>query len=271
MSGSSNSTAKLLITSKNVSSALKNDKGEDAILKSFEVVDFLKPGEGYISYVTSVNVMYLMNERENSTSYVVKLNGGGEQSNDGSQKVLFEKEETILYQFLPLMNEILQECNQERLCIPVCYYSSLEPGREILFLEDMRARKFIKVKDELGLDVNHTKVIIKAQARLHAAFILLSKSGRMKNLEEKQEIMTPTYSKEKFPAIYDIYSPIYNALLENAADIADTSPKYQKLAVYMRKIAENSFEVLEKLLSKSSHPFKTLCQADCWVNNVMFR
>ena len=173
---SSKAAATLLINKESVSAALQNDKGKDALLKSFEIIDFLAPGEGYLGSLTSVKVLYsLEDEEEKSTSYVVKLNGGGDENHDASQKVFFAKEATILYQFLPLMNKILEEHNQRPLCIPICYYASLDPGKEILFMQDMRVRKFTKIKDELGIDVNHTKVIIQELARLHAAFVLLEK------------------------------------------------------------------------------------------------
>ena len=273
MPNSSNqSTIKSLVIRDKVSSALKNDKGGDAILKSFEIVDFVAPGEGYISFVTSVEVVYAMNDEEKSTSYVVKINGGcGETLASESQRIFFAKESAVLFKFLPLMNEILEECNQEPLCIPVCYFASLEPGKEILFLQDMRTSKFKKIKDEHGFDVDHAKVIINELARFHASYVLLTKSNRMKNLEDRTGIMAPSYSKEKFSVIHKLYSPLYKALLENAADIADSTGNYSQLAAFIRKIAGSSFEILEDLLSKSNPPFTTVCQADCWVNNMLFR
>ncbi|RXG59540.1 hypothetical protein Avbf_15000 [Armadillidium vulgare] len=63
-----------IITEQFVKEALKNDKGNDAKLSSWEIKDITDIGNHYTSIVTSVLVRYKENNIFCETSYVVKLN-----------------------------------------------------------------------------------------------------------------------------------------------------------------------------------------------------
>ncbi|XP_066990859.1 uncharacterized protein [Macrobrachium rosenbergii] len=170
------SEAKSLITEDHVKKALKADKGIQAFLKSWKVVDFTKRGDNYACEVTSVEVKYSMNNKEDSeVTYVVKLNphrNFGEFQE--AEPFLFEKEGKFYEELVPVLNEALMSAGQKPLRFAKCFLVSLEEGKEQLYFEDLRARGFKMFDRRKGMDKNHIALVLSELARLHGASYLLT-------------------------------------------------------------------------------------------------
>ncbi|XP_064120880.1 uncharacterized protein LOC135225539 [Macrobrachium nipponense] len=167
---------KSLITEEYVKKALIADKGIQAVLKSWKVIDFTKRGDNYASEVTSVEVKYSLNDKEEFVTYVVKLNphrNFGEFQE--AEPFLFEKEGKFYKELMPVLNEVLMSAGQKPLRYAKCFFVSLEEGKEQLYFEDLRARGFKMFDRRKGMDECHIALVFSELARLHAASYLLTK------------------------------------------------------------------------------------------------
>ena len=63
-----------LIKEEYIQAALLKSKGPEARLTSFEIKDFTSKGDGFMCFVTSVEVHYSLEDQRSTTSFVVKLN-----------------------------------------------------------------------------------------------------------------------------------------------------------------------------------------------------
>ncbi|XP_064120753.1 uncharacterized protein LOC135225349 [Macrobrachium nipponense] len=153
---------KSLITEDEVKQSLQADKGEEAELTSWEVVDFTKPGDNYSNYVTSIEVKYTLEDEEHEVVYIAKVNPckkleGFEELNH----TFFEKEVKFYTELVPELNAALEEAGKEPLQIPKFYHANLETGTEQAYYEDLRARDFKMVDRIQSLDAAHTTLILK--------------------------------------------------------------------------------------------------------------
>ena len=259
-----------LLTNEILSRSLQNDKGKDAILKSWVVEDFTKKGDNYTSIVTCVKCCYTIFDQNNLVSYIVKMNSN--QDIDTMQnltQVIFTKETQFFEILVPHLNECLTEAGQVHLRIPKCLYYDLTPGKELMVLRDLRDLGFKMNDRKIGLNVAHSILIIQELARLHASSILF----QQKKIKED-----PNYDmKEAFSFLNEVYTgegmkPDFIELLLSMFDcgveVAAKCPGYEKVVEWIKR--QNTAGILCQQLS-STYPFRTICHGDCWINNVLFR
>ena len=261
-----------LITHENVQTALQKDKGTKARLTSFDIKDFTSKGDGYTSFVTSVQVKYSLDDKDCTTSYVLKLNPCRSEEMNKVLEILFEKEIYFFSVLLPKLNERLQDVKQEPLRVPKMFHSSNEFGKEFIFLEDMRLKNYSKmVDDKQGLDAVHVELVLKELARLHSASSLLEEFDKIENLKIKYKHLENIYTKGTYPALHEAYEPIFVTCVDTTGTILANFEKYKKIAKILKDAAPNSFEVMSNVGNDAPSCFHTLCHGDCWNNNLLFR
>ena len=81
-----------LVLRQDVQQALTADEGPDAKLISFEMKDFTTKGDNYACIVSSVELSFEKNGKEQQKSYVVKLNPLLPMAEDKMSETRFEKE-----------------------------------------------------------------------------------------------------------------------------------------------------------------------------------
>ncbi|XP_066937084.1 uncharacterized protein [Macrobrachium rosenbergii] len=258
-----------LITEGYVREALKADKGSEALLKSWKVVDFTKRGDNYACAVTSVEVKYTESGVEHEVSYIVKLNScrAGQGVPDFSP-VIFSKEGRFYQEVVPVLNEMLISAGQEALRVPKCFFVSLESGKEQLYLEDLRARDFKMFDRRKGMDYDHASLVLSELARLHSASYLL-----LKKLKEGESLST------KFDFISDEYlfssdlATVYETFMKTNVDtgikMLETIGGYESSIEWLRNFKEEVPEICS--VGTQSKKYTSICHGDCWNNNVLFR
>ena len=145
----SNEKSSSIITKEMVLEVLRKDKGSDAILKSFKVIDFAAKGDNYSSFVTSIDAEYTIEVKISSAKYIAKMNPKrGFSAGEAFTASQFKHENKFYAVLLPELNEILQANHQEAMRVPKFYHYSDEAGSQIMIFEDMRERGF-KLFDRL--------------------------------------------------------------------------------------------------------------------------
>ncbi|XP_066937091.1 uncharacterized protein [Macrobrachium rosenbergii] len=262
---------KSLITTDNVNIVLQADKGNDALLKSWSIVDFTKRGDNLACEVTSVEVKYSKCGQENcDVTYVVKLNPF---RNFGDfqemEPIFFTKEGKFYEELVPVLNEALTSAGQEPLRLPKCFLVSLEEGKEQLYFEDLRARGFKMFDRKKGMDKYHVALVVSELARLHSASYLL----REKLLEGK-----PVASKYEFlskdfltftPNSGELFVSWFQRSIDTGVMMLETIGGYENAIAFLKSMkTEVSYYLSAGLQSKKVN---NICHGDCWNNNILFR
>lgn len=82
---------------------------------------------------------------------------------------IFDKENEIYENVIPAFENLYNEQGKRVVFGPKSYKLSKHPGVETVILEDLRTRKFKNVNRVEGLDMDHTKSVLKILAEFHAA------------------------------------------------------------------------------------------------------
>ncbi|XP_068230087.1 uncharacterized protein [Palaemon carinicauda] len=263
-------TSHSLITDEHVKEALKCDKGSDAVLESWKVVDFTKPGDNYVCVVTSVEVKYLKDNQECQVTYVVKLNGFRNlEGFPDVTKVLFEKEGKFYQEILPALNEALISAGQEPLRLPKCFHVFLEDKKEQMYFEDLRARDFIMLDRRYGMDKDHVDLVIKEMARIHSAsYVLMSKFEEGETAKTKYKILERDWLSF-VPGNTDSHMPMFLKALGTAIMMLEKVGGYETAIEWMNSLKSEVKDVFG--VQMRSKKFNSICHGDCWNNNILFR
>ena len=97
-------------------------------------------GDGYGSYVSSVEIDYTMNGKTLTTTIVVKINAITANENNMEELInkVFKKELQFINDFVPDLNNMLKKAGLDPLAIPACYHGVIEPEKEHIYMEDLR-------------------------------------------------------------------------------------------------------------------------------------
>nr|XP_045586386.1 uncharacterized protein LOC123748238 isoform X3 [Procambarus clarkii] len=259
------------ITEAHVKATLTADKGSEADLVSWSVQDFTKKGDNYASVVTSVSVKYFLMGKDQTASYVVKINPQrsiGKDFADFSLSV-FKKEIEFFQEILPLLNSELTSRGFSNLRMAKWLYTSLEKDKEMIFLEDLRPRGFRMFDCKKGLDVAHATLVLQELARLHAASLLLKATAPEQDLADRF-----TYIKVDWMSFSANGKKMFNEMcsgnLGGAEELLKDRPGYETAKHWLNKHKNNSADLVERLLVRNAK-FDVICHGDCWVNNLLFR
>ncbi|XP_068230088.1 uncharacterized protein [Palaemon carinicauda] len=260
-----------LITEDHVKKVLETDKGSDAHLKSWKVVDFTTPGDNYGSVVTCVEVLFSKdNEDDCEVTYVVKLNPL--KKIEGFPDLIpyyFSKEGKFYEEIVPALNERLISSGQKPLGFPKCFLVSLEDGKEQIYLEDLRARDFKMFDRRKGLDEDHVALVLAEVARLHAASYLLKK--RVLNgapAAEKYEFLSRDLLNF-CPNGKEVFVPLFHSNIDTGIMMLEKVGGYETAINWLKSFKPEVETVLSTLMQ--SETFNTICHGDCWNNNILFR
>jgi len=265
----SNDEACRIITKEMISEVVRKDKGSDAILKSFNVIDFTTKGDNYSCYVTCVEAEYMIEGKISSAKYVAKMNSKrGFSVGEAFTASQFKQENMFYAELLPELNEILHANHQESLRIPKFYHFSDKAGSEIMFFEDMRQRGF-KLFDRLkSVDELHAELVFKELGRLHAAGKLLIESYGEQEANAKFKIFEDTWSLDESK---EMMGNFFSATMVTGSKLAENlGQKYHRAAQVLLDLSPDVKKTMDKLFVPKQ-PFATILHGDCWSNNILYR
>ncbi|XP_068235963.1 uncharacterized kinase-like protein D1044.1 [Palaemon carinicauda] len=258
------------IEERHVLATLKADKGNEAKLVSWSVVDFTEKGDNYATVVTSVEVSYTLRGKEGNVTYVVKVCPlRALESMKALHEVFFGKETLFYKEIGPLMNEILVEHDLKPLPIPKFYYNSDEKGRELVFLEDLRPKGFKMFDRTVGMDARHSVMLLEALATFHGASLLLNEKISFKKLSERYPYLSMdwhNFSEDAEQMLLEMFEPC----MQTTADLLHSLGGYNEAEKW---VLESKGVICQKLAQHlgPDGPFSVICHGDCWNNNVLFR
>uniref|UniRef100_A0A0P4W421 CHK kinase-like domain-containing protein n=1 Tax=Scylla olivacea TaxID=85551 RepID=A0A0P4W421_SCYOL len=227
----------------------------------------MNKGDNYASEVTTVEVKYELDGKSSEVVYVVKINSGKTLDGERVIDIIFRKECKFFLDISPQINSALREIGHTEINVPKCFHVGLEKGKEVIFLEDLRARGYKMADRKQGLDEAHTTLVLRELARLHAASLLLQNKTPDDDLGEKYP-----YLKKGWSYFITNYDSVLNTLKESAKlsqTIARKMDGYERVNAWIDMIIPKIGEIFSK---QTKHVLpKVVCHGDCWNNNLLFR
>ncbi|XP_045114832.1 uncharacterized protein LOC123506650 [Portunus trituberculatus] len=236
-------TTERLVTEDQVRAALTTDKGAAAQLTAWKVVDFTKKGDNYASVVTSVEVKYELDGKSSEVAYV-----------------FFPR-----YRTSDKLS--IKEIGHTDINVPKCFHASLEEGKEVIFLEDLRARGYKMADRKQGLDKAHTTLVLRELARLHAASLLLQNRTPYGDIAEKYPLLK--ISLPYFIRNYDSLLNVYKESAKLSQTIIKKVDGYERVIAWIDTIIPNLRDIFSEQMEHVVP--KVVCHGDCWNNNFLFK
>ncbi|KAG7157395.1 putative Ecdysteroid kinase-containing protein 20 [Homarus americanus] len=227
------------VTDEKIQAALTADKGPGAKLVSWQVKDFTKKGDNYACIVTSVIVQYTLEGAQHETTYVAKI---GRDMQVASLKTMF------------------------RQIVAKCFHCCLDEGKEILLMEDLRARSFRMFDRQRGMDAAHATLVLQELGRLHAASILLDKTLPSHDFTKTWTCLTDDWTTDDENKMFKTMT---DHQLDGAAMIMKKIPNYERVVRWIEGIKETAVDIMKQSF-RSEDGEGVLLHGDCWNNNVLF-
>lgn len=253
-----------------VETALKVDKGEDAKLLTYKIVDFTSKGDNYACFVTSIDVKYRREGTESNITYVVKCSPclQNELFKEFS-KGLFSKEANFYKELLPMLNKQLLNVGHDNLRLAKYLFSTLTEHEEIIILKDLRPDGF-KMFDRLkGMDKTHCLLVLNELGRFHAASVLLQ-NELSEPINEKYEFLNPDFTSLGSKVTNEQFENMFQGYFESGAQMAEKIGGYDFVSSWLRKNQAKAPVMFKESIDRNP-PFVVVCHGDCWNNNLLFK
>lgn len=141
---------------------------------------------------------------------------------------------------------------------------NLSTDQPYILLENLKERGFRNVNRREGLDMQHTKCVLRKMAQWHAASaVRVATRGIYPKMYLDGYVMAHTLDM-----IQSMYEASGKVLLEVVKQFPKSHMYYEKIVSLHHKLAGKLYETAEY---KYDDDFKVLIHGDAWVNNIMFR
>ncbi|XP_042243292.1 uncharacterized protein LOC121880200 [Homarus americanus] len=257
------------VTDEKIQAALTADKGPGAKLVSWQVKDFTKKGDNYACIVTSVIVQYTLEGAQHETTYVAKIGRDfGTSPFKAFMNDIFIREGKCLGEILPKINEIMRKIGHREISVAKCFHCCFDEGKEILLMEDLRARSFRMFDRQRGMDAVHATLVLQELGRLHAASILLDKTLPSHDFTKTWTCFTDEWMENE--DFNKMFKTMIGNQIEGAAMIMKKVPNYERVVSWIEGIKETAIDIMIQSF-RSEDGEGVLLHGDCWNNNVLFR
>lgn len=255
------------VTEEVVQAALISDKGDGAVVVSWDTESFTAKFDGATSNIANIRIQYSLAGEEGEVSYVAKVTPDRGQTTD-FYSIIYAKECYFYAEIIPALNAILQGIGGKPLSFPKCVYYSLEPGKEMVVLENLREQGYSMQDRAQGIDASHSLLVLKELARLHAASLLLQAATPQQDLLHKFQSLQKEWTKEfnlggNFGTFIENY-------LNIAIDMFEKMGGCETVVKWIKKIKPQAWKMFDEHLVKTP-PFAAITHGDCWINNLLFR
>ncbi|XP_041763725.1 uncharacterized protein LOC121589125 [Anopheles merus] len=177
---------------------------------------------------------------------------------------LFPKEIAMYTNVLPRLEQLYHEAGRTSVHFgPRCLKHSTEPT-DVIVLEDLRERQFTMANRRQGLDMEHTRLVLRRMAQFHAASVVLEDHRgpygelfREGMFTEKGRAMSEQFQKGQA----DFFQKIMRCWSEKA----------QHCASVMQHWGMDLFDSLIRVTRANRKGFNVLNHGDMWCNNILFQ
>ncbi|XP_061395691.1 uncharacterized protein LOC133331309 [Musca vetustissima] len=234
-------------------------------ISNFHIKPAVAAGENYMTVLLRVIISVEMPDSSiNTTSYMVKIKPHVERLQIMIKEwQIFRKEHTTYSKYIPKFEQYYAEAGSPLKIAP----HILMPQQvhdikdDLLILEDLRLKGFKNFNRHTGLDMIHTKAVLRKLAQFHAA------SAHYALEEEEFPAMYDQCFTAKKDLFHDHRLRIGKIFRENLHLYGGMEYLEDKLKNY----AELKCDPFQMKSERDPAEFNVLNHGDLWVNNIMFQ
>ena len=255
-----------------VACVMQKDKGKIYSVDSWKVVDFLKEGDNYICFVTSIEVNFKDDDnKDETTSYVVKFNPKRDSTAwTSSMLFIFKHEIDFLQKIGPDLNEYL--LNIKHINIPKCFYSTLEKDEEMFITNDLRNDGYRMFDRKNSYDMSHLLLVIDELAKINATgYLSIRKNSLEGVMTMYPSLAEGTYSNDTLKEFGEMIKQIIESQMDLALKLLENSPEFKNVSSWIKDNRSNVIKIIIEHITNKSDKFYTICHGDCWNNNILFK
>ncbi|XP_071454157.1 uncharacterized protein [Hetaerina americana] len=251
------------------------------LFDEFEVRRATKGAQGLTSIVLRVRVPYCLPEdgRKLWKNFIVKAFPQNPfQMNLVKKGGLFDKEGVFFKEVVPLL--VKASGGKVDVPLPNCYRAMIDGRCDAIYLEDLAESGYMtpdRTSHTNDLDYEHCSLVMGALGRFHA----LTVATEQLLLPSKNWLDAfPIFSTdslfychkegESTPPLLPTAEASYETLLKMSR-LMDGVPKKVEASGALRKVLENNWSTLCRLVKCAPQGCNVLSHGDCWLNNLLFR
>lgn len=254
-------------------------------ITKFTVESGAPPGENYASIMLRILIEVELNDGSKEDFSLMMKTTHSKETETGrliAEMGIFEKETEVYTKYIPAFEKMYLEKGKKITFGPKSYKLSKDPGVETVVLEDLRPKKFKNANRLEGLDLDHTKSVLKKLAEYHAVSAVYRETvgayPKIFNIAmldpAKKETYIPLYS-----GMMDVIKKAFEEHVKNGKYFADKIVShFLKFVINIILIKFNQFIGIGDMLDRSfkvceinEDEFNVLNHGDSWCNNFMFK
>ncbi|KAM7362729.1 uncharacterized protein ACRADG_013297 [Cochliomyia hominivorax] len=251
------------IQSKLFEDLLKNLFKNFQEILEFKVDNALAPGENYATVMLKVEIVIKLKDGSTQpTSFMLKIGHDTELFHDLMKNHnVFAIEAGMYSDSVPEFEQLYADAGMQVKFGPISY--QLPTNHYYILLENLKVQGFKNVNRLEGLDVEHTKSVLRKLAQWHAASAV--------RVEQKglypRDYCTAYLKPEGYEMIKTMFDGSTNILLECVKEYRNSDLYYDKVEKLQKQITDEIYKIAEA----DSMEFNVLNHGDCWSNNIMFK
>ncbi|XP_065354514.1 uncharacterized protein LOC135948985 [Calliphora vicina] len=232
-------------------------------IKEFIVKPGMAAGENYATVMLKVEIeVELKNLSTKAVSFMLKVNHDNEQIREMMKgHDIFDIEKCMYEEIVPAFEKLYADVGIEVNFGAKSY--DLPSKEQYILLENLCTRGFKNANRLEGLDMDHTKCVLKKLAQWHAASaVLVETKGPF---EQKYiEGYFQEEGKDVMKAMFEGMGQIFNSCAKNYSN-------YNEYADDLISTNTTMIDAFYKAAKPNPNEFNVLNHGDCWSNNVMFQ
>ncbi|MPC84385.1 hypothetical protein E2C01_079123 [Portunus trituberculatus] len=255
------------IGDKEVQQVLQRDQGSHTQLISWSHEPLASKLDGSTSNFFNLRVKFEAAGKEEEVCYAAKLSNTREIQPDDFYTLIFVKESRFYQEVIPTLSFILEEVKEKPPSFPKCYYISFQEGKEVLILENLKAKGYLMKDKAIGLDLAHTCLVMKMLGKLHAASFLL----QVKLSEDITEKFD--FYKKEWTHAFNLgcdWGGFMDKFLETGLIMFEEMEDCEKVMAWLRRVKPEVWTRYDQMLQRKA-PFDVISHGDPWINNMFFR
>ncbi|CAG2055219.1 unnamed protein product [Timema podura] len=221
-------------------------------------------GDNYLSVIYRVDIECTSRDKTQTSTLIVKCPPLDKLLEKFGEDVgSFDREIFMYRDVIPKLYSIWKERTGHplsKILSPRGYPSS---RTDTLILEDLRPRGYKMADRRSQLDLDHTCLVLRALAKLHAMSLAMLEEdpSSFKHLDEhfftveNKDMISHTYIK-----------PVKASVL-----LLRQCPEFEHLADRLEEMYATFIDDLIKTVKSDDTPLSVLNHGDCWVNNILFK
>ncbi|XP_017062102.1 uncharacterized protein LOC108102015 [Drosophila ficusphila] len=222
-----------------------------------------KPGDNYASKLLKVDIeAQLKDNSVKSFSYILKVQTSNEVINF-SDFNLFPKEIEVYGTYVPAFEKLYKDAGLPVTFSAKSFRLSKDVSEDYLILENLQTSGFKMCDRMKGMDLEHTKSMLKKLAQWHAASL---------KYKELNGPYPPKYNNGIFTVqTADIFKGMF---AQTKKPFLEEVAKFDGVDEYLHKLAQIMDVHVDKIIEDAKineHEFNVLNHGDAWINNIMFQ